>query len=188
MKYIKFIQNREDYAKPITMEESPVFSQTDWDIVNRALRNCTWSADLYIEKMCIGERMELPKQEVQNITESAFVATVNSPESFLSVWIEYVSYLRRNINVTNEKEVEVLRANFSLGWDSLERQCADPYCELLKVWGRLEYGVLQDVTRGKELWTSVMENDNNVNKSALWIEFAHLELTKGVDAARKYIF
>lgn len=167
------------------MEKSPVFNQTDWDIVNRALRNCTWSAELYIEKMFIGERMELPKQEVQNITEDAFAATVSSADAFHIVWIEYISYLRRNTNFTNEKEVEMLRANLALGWDSLEKQNADPYCELLKLWGRLEYNQLHDTAKGKELWTTVLESMSNRSNAALWIEFAHLELSKGCDAARK---
>lgn len=188
--YLKYIQKREDYAKPsaaapIEVEKSPVFNQTDWDIVNRALRNCTWSAELYVEKMFIGERMELPKQEVQNITEDAFAATVNSPDAFHMVWFEYISYLRRNTNFSNEKEIELLRANLALGWESLEKQFADPYCELLKLWGRLEYGQLHDTAKGKELWTTVLESTNNRNNAALWIEFAHLELAKGCDAARK---
>lgn len=162
-----------------------MFNQTDWDIVNRALRNCTWSAELYVEKMFIGERMELPKQEVQNITEDAFAATVSSVDAFHTVWFEYISYLRRNTNFTNEKEVEMLRANLALGWDSLEKQNADPYCELLKLWGRLEYNQLHDTAKGKELWTTVLESESNRSNAALWIEFAHLELVKGCDAARK---
>lgn len=171
--------------KPVEAFNSPVFSQTDWDIVNRALRNCSWSAELFIEKIHIAERMELPKPEVQNITEIAFVATVSTPESYLNVWLEYIAYLRRNTNFSDEKEIENLRANLNLSWESLERIYADPYCELLKMWGRLEYGQLQNVSKGKELWTMILENDNNVSSTGLWIEFAHLELTKGVDAARK---
>lgn len=187
LRYIKYIQSRDDYAKTIEMTSSSIFSQTDWDVVNRALRNCTWSAELFIEKMFIAERMELPKQEVQLIVENAFTATVDSPQSFLSVWVEYISYLRRNTNFSDRAEVDNLRANLALGWETLEKQYADPYCELLKIWSRLEYGQLQNVSKGKELWHLVMESENNVNKSALWVEFAHLELNKGVDAARKLV-
>lgn len=173
-------------SQSIQVEISPVFNQTDWDIVNRALRNCTWSAELYVEKIFIGERMELPKQEVQNIAECAFAATINEPTAFYTVWIEYISYLRRNTNMTNEKEVEMLRANLMLGWETLEKQYADPYCELLKIWGRLEYGQLHDTAKGKELWTNVVASVNNRCNAAIWIEFAHLELeAKGCDAARK---
>lgn len=185
LKYIEYIQKRDDYLKTVEMTASPVFSQTDWDVVNRALRNCTWSAELYNEKIFIAERMELSKQEVQMITESAFTATVSSPQSFLKIWMEYISYLRRNTNLNDDKEVENFRANLTLGWESLEKQYADPYCELLKLWGRLEYGPLQNVSKGKELWNLVADNDNNSHKSAIWIEFAYLELNKGVDAARK---
>lgn len=186
--YLKYVQKREEFASataPVEVEKSPVFNQTDWDIVNRALRNCTWSAELYVEKMFIGERMELPKQEVQNIAESAFEATVSSANAYHTVWIEYVSYLRRNTNFSNDSETFLLRENLALGWDALETQQADPYCELLKLWGRLEYTQLHDTARGKQLWTTALESTNNRNNSALWIEFAHLELVKGCDAARK---
>lgn len=185
LKYIKFLERRADYPKEIDIDESLVFNQTDWDVVNRALRNCTWSAELYVEKMFIGEKMELPKQECQNIAETAFTATYDQPEGYFTVWMEYLSYLRRNVDFANDKDVETLRANFSLGWESLERLNADPYGELLKFWGNLEYNQLNDVVKGKELWTFVMQNLNNVGKSVLWVEFAQLELKKGVDAARK---
>lgn len=172
------------------MEESPVFSQTDWDVVNRALRNCTWSAEVYVEKMRIAEKMELPKQEVQSIAEFALAAGFRTPEPVVTIWLEYISYLRRNTNFSNEKEIEILRATFALAWETLGRQfgvLADSNCEMLQLWGRLEYGPLHDFVKGKELWTTVMESADNGSKSALWIEFAHLELKKGVDGARKYV-
>lgn len=129
--------------------------------------------------------MELPKQECQNIAETAFTATFNQPDGYFTIWMEYLSYLRRNTDLANDKEVECLRANFSLGWDSLEKCGADPNAELLKMWGQLEYIQLNNFVKGKELWTIVMQNYSNAGKSALWVEFAHLELKKGVDAARK---
>lgn len=138
--------------------------------------------------MRIAEKIELPKQEVQNIAEFALAAGFQTPEPLVTIWLEYLSYLRRNTSYSSEKEVEILRATFSLAWDSLGRQfgvLADSNCEILQMWGRMEYGPLSDLVKGKELWTTVMESADNPNKSALWIEFSHLELRKGVDGARK---
>lgn len=190
LNYIKFIQSRNGYLTTTTNDEqqSLVFSQTDWDICNRAIRNCTWSAEIYVEKMRIAERMELSKQEVQSVAEYALAAGFQTPEPVVTIWLEYLSYLRRNINFKCEKEVEILRATFSLAWDTLGKQfgvLADCNCEILQMWGRLEYGPLDDLAKGKELWTTVMDSADNASKTGMWIEFAHLELRRGVDGTRK---
>lgn len=185
------MQNRDDHrAKPQTITGDPpiVFSQTDWDVVNRSLRNCTWSADLYVEKMRIAEKMEFPREDVQGIAEFALAAGFHWPEPVVTIWLEYLSYVRRTTNYDKENEIEMLRATFTLAWDTLGRQFgekADQTCELLQMWGRLEYGPLNDLAKGKELWTTVMSSADNDQKSGLWIEFAYLELKKGVDGARK---
>lgn len=184
LEYIKYIQNR----KSIKVQKSWVFEQSDLDIVNRALKNCTWSVELYIEKIRIVERKELPKQEVQAILEFALTAGFQTPEPIVTIWLEYLAYLRRNTDYENEKDVELLRANFNLCWTSLGKQwdaLADCNCEILQFWGRLEYGPLFDAIKGRELWTTVMESSDNSTKSGLWIEFIQLELKKGVEAARK---
>lgn len=188
MEYIKYIQSRQSPSPTEHITASPVFCQSDWDIVCRAIRNCTWSAELYIEKMRIAEKLELAKQEVQNILELALAAGFNAPEPLVSIWLEYLAYLRRHTNYTVEKEVDILRANFKLAWDTLGRQfgvLADSQCEILQFWGRLEYGPLNDLQHGRELWTTVMESADNSSKSGLWIEFAHLELKRGAENARK---
>lgn len=192
MAYIEYIQQRKRIETATSTEEQHpwVFSQTDWDVCNRAIRNCTWSAALYIEKMHIAERMNLSREDVQELAEFALAAGFQSPEPVVSIWLEYLSYLRRNIDYKNEKECEIFRATFELAWDTLGRQfgvLADCNCEILQMWGRLEYGPLCDLSKGKQLWTTVMESADNASKTGLWIEFAHLELRKGVDGSRKYV-
>lgn len=182
------MQRRQDLSPAKDIAASPVFRQSDWDVLNRAIRNCTWSAKLYIEKLRIAEKLELNKQQLQSFFEQALAAGFNTPEPLVSIWLEYLSYLRRNTNFTIDKEAEILRANFTLAWDSLGRQfgvLADSQCEILQFWGCLEYGPLYDLQKGKELWTTVMESADNANKSGLWIEFAQLELKRSVDSARK---
>lgn len=192
LSYIKHIQSRDGHQAPqINGVERPlVFSQTEWDIINRAIRNCTWTASVYIEKMRIAERMELNKNEVKGVLELALAAGFPTAEQYVSIWLEYLSYLRRNTTFTCEKECEILRATFTMAWDLLGRQfgvLADCECEILQFWGRLEYGPLNDLAKGKQLWTTVMDSADNAEKSALWIEFAHLEMKKGPDGARKYL-
>lgn len=192
LSYVKYIQGRDRDETPQTngVEKPYLYSQTGWDIINRAIRNCTWTASVYIEKMRIAERMELNRDEVKAVLENALTAGFATAEQYVSIWLEYLSYLRRNTAFTCEKECEIIRATFTMAWDLLGRQfgvLADCECEILQFWGRLEYGPLNGLAKGKELWTTVMESADNATKSALWIEFAHLEMKKGPDGARKYL-
>lgn len=186
--YIKFLQNRPTDWSPLESNKSKIFIQTDFDIVNRGLRNCNWSADLYIEKMHILELNKEPKEKIQVILEEASQIQFNSPEPLVKVWIEYLSCLARITNFKEEKEVETLRNNFNLGWNSLGwsyGSLADPDCEIIKFWGRLEYTKMKDFSQGKQLWDTVMESNENYLKTGLWIEFAQLENQyRGCDAAR----
>ncbi|XP_058825092.1 squamous cell carcinoma antigen recognized by T-cells 3 [Topomyia yanbarensis] len=176
---------------PPDLEEnpaSPVFSQTAADVVNRALRNCPWSAELYVEKMRIVEREKRPKEDVLKIMEEVATVEFQAPEPAVKVWLEYLTYLRRHANFEEEKERDILRSNFELAWNQLGRtwgEMADPECKILQFWGRLEYGQLGDPIKGRDLWQNVMDSSDNCTRAGLWIEFAGLESMRGFDAVRK---
>uniref|UniRef100_A0A182T4X0 RRM domain-containing protein n=1 Tax=Anopheles maculatus TaxID=74869 RepID=A0A182T4X0_9DIPT len=169
---------------------SPVFRQTEIDLVNRALRNCTWSAELYVEKMRIVERQAKPtsKMTILKIMEDVASAGLQTPEASVKVWLEYLTYLRRVTDFKSEKERDILRANFDLAWNQLGRTwgvLADPQCKILQFWGRLEYEALGEPSKGRDLWYSVMDSADNSTRVGLWIEFIELEAKRGPDAVRK---
>ncbi|XP_049285135.1 squamous cell carcinoma antigen recognized by T-cells 3 isoform X2 [Anopheles funestus] len=169
---------------------SPVFRQTELELVNRALRNCTWSAELYVEKMRIVERQAKPssKMTILKIMEDVASAGLQTPEASVKVWLEYLTYLRRVTDFTSEKERDILRANFDLAWNQLGRTwgvLADPQCKILQFWGRLEYEALGEPSKGRDLWYSVMDSADNSTRVGLWIEFIELEAKRGADAVRK---
>lgn len=161
--------------------------QTPFDILNRALRNCTWSADLYVEQIRLSEKSGVAKADVTKIAQLAFEATNNDVKGHLNVWLEYLSYINRNTNFEDEKEVELLRKTMELGQDSLARRLsADAISEFDQLCARIEYGQLQNGDEGYQYYDKLMKNPNNQNKAILWIDFAHLDLsTRGVDAARR---
>ncbi|KAG5672721.1 hypothetical protein PVAND_002822 [Polypedilum vanderplanki] len=189
--YVNFIQNRSSEWKPLESNKSKIFLQTDLDIINRGLRNCNWSAELYVEKMRILEANSEPRNVIQSVLEEAVQIQYNSPEPIVKIWIEYLTYLSRVTNFSDEKQIEILRNNFNLAWDTLGRQfgnLADPNCEILKLWGTIEYTKINDYARGKQLWNSVMESNENPLRTALWIELVQLELKcRGADAARSIL-
>lgn len=186
--YLSYIKSRSKDWSPVESNKSPIFRQSEIDIVNRGLRNCNWSADLYIEKMRIYEANNEPRKEIQEILEQACAIQYNNAEPIVKVWLEYLSYLVRITSFTDDKEKEVLRNNFNLAWNTLGRQygiLADCDCEILKFWGRVEYAKLDDANQGKQLWNTVLESNDNYMKAGLWLEFAQMEQQhRSVEAAR----
>ncbi|EAT35909.1 AAEL011963-PA [Aedes aegypti] len=184
--YLKYL----DKYPPDEDEDSasPVFSQTTETLVNRALRNCPWSAELYVEKMRIFERERRDKADVLKIMEEVATVEFQAPEPAVKVWLEYLTYLRRHCHFEDEKERDILRSNFELAWNQLGRtwgEMADPECKILQFWGRLEYGSLGDPLKGRELWQNVMDSSDNCTRVGLWIEYAELESKRGTDPVRK---
>uniref|UniRef100_A0A336LAX3 CSON007542 protein n=1 Tax=Culicoides sonorensis TaxID=179676 RepID=A0A336LAX3_CULSO len=189
LSYLTYVQENEDLLEKVKNEQkAPVFKQTPLDIVNRALRNCTWSHLLYIEKMRILEVNKAKWEEVQTILEEATVAGFQTPEPIVSIWLEYLTYLARKTDFQKDNERENLRKNFQFAWDTLGRDwgaLADPQCKILQYWSKLEYGKLGSAVKGRDLWYTVMESSDNSTKASLWTEFAYLELQRGLEAARK---
>lgn len=186
--YLKYIHSRSKDWTPTESNKSSIFRQTEMDVINRGLRNCSWSASLYIEKMRIFESKKAPREDVQKILEEACAVQYNSPDPIVRIWIEYLSYLVRIADFSDEKQVEILRSNFNLGWTTLGWQygnLADSECEILKFWGRIEYTKFKDENQGRQLWNTVMESSDNCLKTSLWLEFANLEHQyRNADAAR----
>lgn len=181
---MKYLKNREPASH--ANEKAQIFLQTPLDILNRALRNCTWSADLYIEKIRLSERYGVAKADITNIAQQAFEATNNDVKGHLNVWLEYLSFIKRNTNLTDVKEVEVLRKTMELGQDSLTRRSADGNSEFDQLCAHIEYGPLKNGELGYQHYDTVIKNFNNQNKAALWIQFAHLDLSsRGVETARR---
>lgn len=183
IKYVKYLRNRESFPKE--NEKSFVFRQTPLDVVNRALKNCTWNAELYLEKIRLSEKAGKPKAEVTEIAQQAFEATINDVKNHLKVWLEYLSYIKRNTNLSDEKDVEILRKTMELGQNTLTEREADAHCEFDQLCARIEYGPLKNGEFGYQHFDKVMKIWNNQNKATLWIEFAHLNLSRGIDAARR---
>jgi squamous cell carcinoma antigen recognized by T-cells 3 len=186
--YLSYIQNRSQDWSPVESNKSVIFRQTEMDIIKRGLRNCSWSADLYIEKMRILEANGESRQEIKDVLEEACAIQYNNAEPIVKVWIEYLSYLSRVTNFSDDKEKEILRKNFNFAWENLGRlygNLADCDCEILKFWGRLEYTKFGDGNEGRRLWNTVMESNDNYTKSGLWLEFAELEMQhRGTEGAR----
>jgi RNA recognition motif-containing protein len=188
MIYLNYIKNRPKDWEPLESNKSKIFKQTELEIINRALRNCDWSANLYVEKIQLLETLNSPREEVKAVLEKASSTQYNAPEPLVKIWIEYLTYLTRVTNFDDEKQKEILRKNFDLSWNALGYQfgdLADCDCEILKFWSCVEYSKLNDHDQGKQLFNTAIGSNENAKKTALWIEFAQLEQKyRGNEAAR----
>lgn len=136
--------------------------------------------------MRFSEKSGVAKADITIIAQQAFEATNNDVKGHLNVWLEYLSFTKRHTNLSDEKEVEVLRKTMELGQDSLARRSADGNSEFDQLCAHIEYGPLQNGESGYQHYDTVIKNFNNQHKAALWLEFAHLDLhSRGVDAARR---
>lgn len=185
--YLNYLQTRSKDWEPTSTNKSPIFQQTALVLIDRALRNCSWSDDMYIEKMRIFEKQKKAFTEIQDVLEAACLVSYKTAVPIVNIWLEYLSILSRATNYNDENSAELLRKNFNLAWNSLGKQwgdLADANCEILQFWGKLEYGLLKDPSKGKQLWNSVMESGDNYTRTGLWVEFAYLEKQKNIDGAR----
>lgn len=107
--YFNYLDNRYIEYDEIEGEEEltkfSIFSQTVFDIIDRALKNCTWSAKLHIFKIRLYEDVSYSRQELQNIFETALESGFQEPEPVVNLWLEYLSCLRRYTDFNNEEEV-----------------------------------------------------------------------------------
>lgn len=183
LKYIRYLQKRDNQINP--NEKSPVFKQTVMDVLNRALRNCTWNTDLYIEKIRSAENSNYSKSDVTDIVQQAFEATNSDSKGHLRTWLDYLSYTKRHTDISIEKDVELLRKTMELGLDSLSRRSADPNSEFDKLCAWIEYHFLENGEEGYNYYNGIVKNAIHQNKACVWNEFALMELIRGTDFARK---
>lgn len=176
LEYLTFLDEYSGIADIKSKEKAPVFQQTRLDLVTRALRNCTWSRELYIEKMRTLELKKAPREAVQAVIEEAAVVGFQTPSPIVNIWLEYLSYLSRNTDYQNTEEREHLRRNFQFSWDTLGRDwgaLADVECKILQYWSKLEYGKLGSAIKGRDLWYTVMGKSKEITyyKSNLMLFF-----------------
>lgn len=185
--YVDFLEIRDKLDSPKGLPKRDIFNQTVLDVNLRSIRNCTWNEKMYIKRMRLMERMHKKIADVQEVLETG-LGVGSTPEFAVNLWLEYLGFLRRSTDYTEEKECEILRKNFRLCWDTLGKQwgvLADCNCEILQFWGRLEYGPLRDPDHGYDLWMTIMNSSDNSTKSALWIEFILLEMRRDLENTRK---
>uniref|UniRef100_A0A1L8E2V5 Putative squamous cell carcinoma antigen recognized by t-cells 3 n=1 Tax=Nyssomyia neivai TaxID=330878 RepID=A0A1L8E2V5_9DIPT len=186
--WIAYIRYRQDMTVDVADSSGWFFNQSPFDIANRGLVFARPSEQLYSLKMELLENDNFSATSLLSVMESALRADFPSPDPITNLWIEYLTILRRHVDLQSDQGRDVLRRNFENAWESLSTQwgnLADQNGEILKIWGTLEYRDLGDAAKGKSLWNEVMSFGENSTRSATWLEFIHLEERANPTGARK---
>lgn len=128
------------------------------------------------------------RNELTKILEEAGTVRFTDPDQNTRIWLEYLAMYRRLTDAAEEKEVELLRKNFDLAWNSLSRQwgdAADRNGEILKFQARLEFQILNNPSEGRNLWNMVLTFGENSQNVAIWLEYIGLEEAVSHTSARK---
>lgn len=187
--YVKYLENRSEDWQDESVNDSWIFHQKPLNVIDRGLRNCTWSEDLFIEKMRVIEKQNKSSEDIKKVFEEAYAVEYRSAEPQVKLWLAYLTCMARQTDFKNDNAKEQLQKTFDYSWKSLGQSwgdLADPNCEILKFWGQLEYdkNKFNNPGKGRNLWKTVLESSDNYRKSGLWIEYALLESANNMEICR----
>ena len=137
----------------------------------RAVRNCTWSGDLWCAYMRALERYgQVGESRVTLVFERALGAGLSTPQDYLKVWLGYVDFRRRatfpDEGDRDEKEEdrearkareEALRTLFSRAVESLASvKGADLECKVARYWASVEGDRFRAMDKARSIWADIV--------------------------------
>lgn len=153
------------------------------NMYERAVKNCSWSADLWLLHLRAMERFrysehELIKSEFNKILNGNYLQEASD---YLKIWQGYCDYLRRRITWDTQEGVEDLRVTFKEAVESLSEyygKDGDPNCSLLQYQARLEAKFCKNMEKARECWNTIMQQGFG-NQAQMWLEYFYLERSFG---------
>ncbi len=124
----------------------------------RSVRNCPWSADLWISYLQTLESLSRPQTDVVRLFEQALeVGSFDEgPSGFLNIWLAFIDYKRRSLDLDDEKSQEVLREIFVRALNHLTSVGADPDCRVARYWATLEGDHFKAMDEARRIWADVL--------------------------------
>lgn len=152
-------------------------------VFKRAVRNVPWCSQIWEKRIRAYERWKKPVLEVQHVFEEALQAGFNTAEEYRNLWVLYLEFLRRRIDLVDDdederdKQLETLRNTFNRACEYLAKTFGlegDPNCVILQFWARTEAIHAKDMEKARALWTDILSQGHNA-KAASWLEYISLE-------------
>jgi len=184
-KYIQYL-NEEELA--FVADEAS--QQFNLKVFRRSLRNCPWSAKLWINQAIALEKQAKPSESIKTVFNQAMNAGLQSSDDYLQVWHSYLDYLRRSLIPINqeldsekkqqrETQMEELRDTFQKAIDQqyqFFKHEGDPTFSLEKYWAHVEAKCFSNMEKCRKIYNEMILSKGNISKYAqVWLEFYELE-------------
>lgn len=145
----------------------------------RAVRNCPWISQFWINLIRAMERNALDHDSVKETADEALQCGFASADDYISLWSAYIDYQwrRRNIPDVGEIVISRMRETFQKAIDHIQQlydQRGDRTCSLKRQWAALEATHFDNMTKARELWEEVM-SEGHRREVSMWLEYAELE-------------
>ncbi|KAG5872420.1 hypothetical protein JTB14_013665 [Gonioctena quinquepunctata] len=134
----------------------------------RALRNCTWSEDLWIARLRILEDQKKDESEVL----ACFEQGMSSVSTSLELWLSFIEYLHRNSKDDTKLDKLFVQASQQMA------QGVDPTCKLNRLHARL-LAKRGDMVAARKKWGEIIGQQHNKGSASVWLEYANLEKQYG---------
>ncbi|KAK7874320.1 hypothetical protein R5R35_007795 [Gryllus longicercus] len=153
-------------------------------VCERAVRNCPWSAPLWVYYLRILERYKHPHQKLTEVMEQALGVGFSTAAEYRGLWMAYLDYLRRRVKWGEDEEEEQLkelRAAFNRACEHLAQFFGlqgDPTCMVLQAWARMEAVHAREMETTRRLWSDILSQGHDKTAS-MWLEYINLEKCYG---------
>ncbi|TPX35042.1 hypothetical protein SmJEL517_g02402 [Synchytrium microbalum] len=162
-------------------------------VAERAVRNCSWSGDLWAHLIRLQEEFKKSKEDIKATMERglAMVAAVASLEESYKVCDAYCRFEARQIQADDanaEQTIGEMRRAFTDGIKYLKEKFppGDPYYRLEKCRIQAEVHHAKSIDRARKLYEEYIKRRST--SSELWSEFAQFEKEHGTALAVRTVY
>lgn len=154
-------------------------------LFERATKNVPWCWKIWQQWMRHMEKWNKPLLEIQQLLEKAIIAGLPTAEDYKNIWMEFLGYLRRRLDVNDdnerEKQLEIIRQAFNRACEHLAKSFGlygDPQCTVLQFWARIEAIHANDMEKARTLWADILSQGHST-AAASWLEYISIERCYG---------
>lgn len=188
LKYIYFMNEEENYVN--TSEWNDLYLK----VSERSVRNCPWSAKLWINcafnlektEFLNNSKIDSKSDKIKGVFNQALNSGLQTNEDYLQVWHSYLDFLKRgleNDNPIDENKIEEIRDAFQKAVDQLFdffKHKGDPTYSLEKYWSLIEAKYFKNMEKSRKIYNEmILAKTDAARYSQIWLEFYDLEKDYG---------
>ncbi|XP_005099708.1 squamous cell carcinoma antigen recognized by T-cells 3 [Aplysia californica] len=145
----------------------------------RALRNCPWSSQLWVNYLLALERQGTEFVKMKEVADKALQVGFSEASDYLSMWSAYCDYLKRRIDWSQDhtEQLETFRLTMEAAVDFMFENYGkdgDPEGRLRQFWAYIEAKFCKNQERSREIWNQLMQEGHGA-EAGMWLQYYQLE-------------